>query len=119
MIGDRIPGSVARTASLAVALRDIGPWSGSLQFRHLGARPLTEDGSVQSKASTLTNMRVGYRFNKSVELALDVFNVFNRKADDIAYYYGSKLASEAATVNDVHFHPALPRSVRASVRIAL
>ena len=118
-VGDRIPGSVARTASFAVALRDLGPWSGSLQFRHLGARPLTEDGSVQSKASTLTNMRVGYRFNKSIELALDVFNVFNRKADDIAYYYGSKLASESTTVNDVHFHPSLPRSVRASVRIAL
>lgn len=46
-------------------------------------------------------------------LMLDVFNLFNRKACDIDYYYASRLPGEPAEgVDDIHFHPVEPRSVR-------
>jgi hypothetical protein len=47
---------------------------------------------------------------------LDVFNLFNRDAGDIDYYYASRLKGEPADgVNDVQFHPVEPRRVRITV----
>jgi len=50
----------------------------------------------------------------SVKLVLDVFNVFDRQVSDIEYFYASRLAGEAAQ-QDVHFHPAAPRSLRVTL----
>jgi hypothetical protein len=51
-----------------------------------------------------------------VKVALDVFNLFDRQASDIDYYYASRLPGEAAAgVGDIHFHPVEPRSVRVTV----
>jgi hypothetical protein len=46
-------------------------------------------------------------------MRFDVFNIFDRKADDITYYYTSRLPGEpAAGINDIHFHPVENRSFR-------
>ena len=110
--GNHIPGSIDRVAALGATINDLGRWSGSVQMRYFGQRPLVEDGSVMSRSTLMTNMRIAYRFDKNLRLALDVFNLFNRQASDIDYYYASQLRGEAAPVNDVHFHPVEPRSVR-------
>jgi outer membrane receptor protein involved in Fe transport len=114
--GDRIPGAVERVVSAGVALNDVGPWSGSVQVRHFGPRPLIEDNSVRSQATTLAYARVGYRLSPAWRLSLDVFNLFDRKASDIDYYYRSRLPGEpAAGVEDIHFHPVEPRTFRLTV----
>ncbi len=111
--GRFIPGSVDTVASLGATLADYGPWFGQLQLRYFGPRPLIEDNSQRSQATTLAYLRVGYKINKEVKLAFDVFNLFDRKASDIDYYYASRLRSEPAQgVNDIHFHPVEPRSFR-------
>ena len=49
-------------------------------------------------------------------MTIDVFNLFNRKGSDIDYAYASRLTGEPADgVNDIHFHPVEPRSVRVSL----
>ena len=102
-------------ASLGATVADLGPWFGQLQLRYFGPRPLIEDNSQRSKATTLAYLRVGYKLTPNVRVALDVFNLFDRKASDIDYYYASRLKGEpAAGVNDIHFHPVEPRSVRGS-----
>ena len=114
--GAFVPGAPQRVASAGLVVGSLGPWSGSLRWRYFGARPLTEDGSVQSQSTSLFNARVGYAVSPGVRLNLDVLNLFGRKADDISYYYTSRLAGEpAAGVNDVHFHPVEPRTLRLSV----
>jgi len=110
--GNRIPGSIDRVAALGVTLNELGRWSGSVQMRYFGPRPLIEDGSVLSHSTVLTNLRVGYKFDKKLRVALDAFNVFNRRASDIDYYYASQLRGESAPVNDIQFHPVEPRSLR-------
>ncbi|NUZ06794.1 TonB-dependent receptor [Piscinibacter koreensis] len=116
--GNRIPGSIDKMASLGVTVLDRGPWSGQFQLRYLGPRPLVEDDSKRSKATTLAYLRVGYRFNPKVRLAVDVFNLFDRKASDIDYYYESRLAGESAGVPDRHSHPVEPRRVRVTLTAA-
>ncbi|WP_243655892.1 hypothetical protein [Roseateles saccharophilus] len=42
-----------------------------------------------------------------------MFNLFDRQASDIDYYYASRLPGEATgSVNDIHFHAVEPRSSR-------
>jgi outer membrane receptor protein involved in Fe transport len=110
--GDHIPGSIERVAAVGATLTDLGRWSGTLQMRYFGPRPLVEDGSVMSRSTLMTNLRVAYKFDKNLRLALDVYNLLNREASDVDYYYASQLRGEAAPVNDVHFHPVEPRSLR-------
>ena len=115
--GDRIPNSIDRVASVAATMRDLGPWSASLQLRHLGPGALTEDNSVRSFASTTTNLRLSYQFSRKVEATLDVFNLFDKKVNDIQYYYESQLLGEAAPVSDRHVHPAEPRVARLTLQM--
>ena len=74
------------------------------------------DNSQRSKATTLAYLRVGYKIDKNLKLSLDVFNLFDSKGSDIDYYYASRLKGEPAEgVNDTHFHPVEPRSLRLSL----
>jgi len=115
-VGNRIPGSIDRVASFGATVTDRGPWFGQLQWRYLGPRPLVEDNSQRSKATALAYLRVGYRVNRNLRLALDVFNLFDRQASDIDYYYASRLKGEpAGGVADIHSHPVEPRSLRLSL----
>jgi TonB dependent receptor/TonB-dependent Receptor Plug Domain len=111
--GRYVPGSVDKVVSFGATVLDRGPWFGHFQLRYFGPRPLIEDNSQRSKATTLAYLRVGYRITPSVKLALDVFNLFDKQASDIDYYYASRLKGEpAGGVDDIHFHPVEPRSVR-------
>ena len=114
--GDRIPGSVATVVSGGVTVDSLHNLFGSLRLRYFGPRSLIEDDSVRSKATGLINLESGYRFTRRVKLAVDVFNVLNAKDSDIDYYYQSRLAGEPLDgVNDIHLHPTLPRTARASL----
>jgi hypothetical protein len=114
-IGDRIPGAVEGVASAGATADGRGPLSGSLRLRYFGPRPLIENDSVRSKASTTLNARVAFRLSPRYSLAVDAFNITNAKVSDIDYYYASRLAGEPAQgVNDIHMHPLEPFTVRAS-----
>lgn len=115
--GDRIPNGVDKVASVALTLHELGPWSASLQWRYLGSGPLVEDNSVRSNPSSTFNLRVSRKLWRDSELTLDVFNLFDRKVNDIEYYYESRLPSEAAAVADKHVHPAEPRTVRLTLKV--
>jgi hypothetical protein len=115
--GDDIPGSLNRVVSFGVTVQDRGRWSGGFEVRHFGPRPLVEDGGVRSASTTLAYARVGYRIAPRTRLTLDVFNLFDRKASDIDYYYPSRLPGEpAGGVDDIHFHPVEPRAVRLTLQ---
>jgi len=115
--GDHVPGAVEKVASLGATINDIGPWSAAFQLRYFGPRPLIEDNSVRSSSSALAYLRAGYRLNRNWQLSVDVFNLFDRKVNDIEYYYASRLAGEPAEgVQDIHFHPGEPRTARLTLR---
>jgi outer membrane receptor for Fe3+-dicitrate len=110
--GRHVPGSVRTVVSLGATVTEFGPWFAQAQLRYFGPRPLIEDNSVKSKGTTLAYVRAGYKLNADTKVTLDVFNLFNRKASDIDYFYTSRLQGEAAGVADIHSHPAEPRTLR-------
>lgn len=115
LVGDFIPGAVTTTANIGLTLDHLGPWFGAVRLRYFGPRPLIEDNSVRSGASALTNLRIGYKFSRQTQLALDIYNLFDRKVNDIEYWYDSQLATEGAAVDDRHIHPTEPRSLRLTI----
>lgn len=116
-VGDRIPNSVDQVASVAVTARDLGPWSASMQWRYLSSGALVEDNCVRSNPSLTTNLPISRKLQPGSELTLDVFNLFDRKVNDIEYFYESQLPGEAVPVADRHVHPAEPRTLRLTLRV--
>lgn len=114
--GDRIPGAVGRVVSLGAAVQHPSGWFGGARFRHFGAAPLTEDGSVRSNSTTVVNAEVGYRFSANLSVALSGLNLFDARDNDITYFYESQLAGEAEPVADRHFHPVEPRTARLTLK---
>jgi outer membrane receptor protein involved in Fe transport len=114
--GARIPGAVETVASLGVTVEPTHRLFGSVRLRYFGPRPLIEDDSVRSEATRLVNAQAGYQVRRGLRVAVDVFNLTNTRASDIDYFYTSRLPGEPdGGVDDVHFHPALPRTARVSL----
>jgi len=113
--GDRVPGAVEGVASVALAVDNLGPWFGALQLRYFGPRPLIEDNSVRSKGTATLNGRVGYKISAQTKIELEGFNLANRKASAVDYFYESRLAGDASPVADIHFHPIESRSLRVTL----
>lgn len=110
--GDFIPGAVRNVASLGLAVQHPRGWFGGARLRHFGSAPLIEDGSVRSAATTLVNVEAGLKFGERYRLSAAVYNLLGTRASDITYYYASQLPGEAAPVDDIHFHPVEPRTLR-------
>ena len=113
--GPFVPGSPDKVISAGVTLESKSGWFGGARWRYFGPRPLIEDNSARSRATSIVNARVGYAFDKKTKVSLDVFNLFNAKNNDIDYFYQSQLRGEAAPVSDFHFHPVESRAVRATL----
>jgi hypothetical protein len=93
---------------------------------HVGDTPLIEDGTVEADPTTVVKLRAGYRWQRRVELALDVFNLFDVGHPDIRYFFGSCLpgdpptlcgAAPRAGVEGRHIHPVEPRAVWATLAL--
>ena len=88
----------------------------SLRLRYFGPRPLVDDNSVRSQATTLLNAEGGYQLARRLRLNVEVFNLANARVSDIDYYFASRLPGEPlAGVEDLHTHPAAPRTTRVSL----
>jgi TonB-dependent Receptor Plug Domain len=113
--GQYLPNSLPLVASLGASVDRETGWFGGARVRYFSSAPVTQDGLIRSRPSLLVSANVGYHVTPALSASLTVFNVGNRPDYDIEYYYASQLRGEAAPVNDVHFHPTEPRTVRATV----
>ncbi len=115
-VGDLIPGSIEDTIAAAINLGDPDRLSGSLRWRYFADIPLIEDGSARWGSASSLNGRVAYKFAKGFRVTADLFNLLDTEDSDIEYFYASRLAGEPDEgVEDVHFHPMIPRSARISL----
>lgn len=115
---DHVPGAVGRVISAGVTVESEQPVFGSLRLRHFGPRSLVEDDSVRSEQTSVFNGDIGYRLAGGVNLVLELYNIFDADVSDIDYYYASRLPGEpAGGVEDIHTHPALPFTLRATLQV--
>jgi len=73
---------------------------------------------VRSRPTSLLNAVFVQDLGRA-SVMIEVLNLTDSKRDDIAYAYASRLPGEpAAGVDDIHFHPVEPRTVRAGLKIS-
>jgi outer membrane receptor protein involved in Fe transport len=126
--GTDVPEAVRSVIATGLAVHQPGDHGifGELRLRYFGPRSLTVDGSVESAATALLSARLGYTFNEHVSIAVEGFNLLDRKDHEIDYFYPSFVpgvdpapAAGAAPsgVSDVHFKPVEPISVRGGITV--
>jgi outer membrane receptor protein involved in Fe transport len=103
--------------SAGLLVDNLGPWSGSLQWRRLGTHSLSDgDKYPTDPGYSEFNLDVGFALPHGWKLGVGVFNLFNSHDDAADYYYTSRLKGEpAAGVTDFQIHPLEPRSARFSI----
>jgi hypothetical protein len=117
--GSHIPNAIAYmfTAGLSALITE--DLTATFTLRSLGPSPLIEDASVKSRPATLANFVLRYQIGRFTFVG-EVLNVFDAHADDIEYFYTSRLPVEpAGGVDDYHIHPAEPRTWRLGLRVGL
>lgn len=114
---DRIGNAVKHTASLGMIVNDLNNWSGGIRMRYLGEAPLGEASRPKSESTFLVNAQTSYQFNPGLSVTLELLNVLDSDDRDITYFYESQLPGETAPIEDIHFHPVEPRTVRLSLQM--
>jgi outer membrane receptor protein involved in Fe transport len=139
-LGYYLPNAPFATGALNLYVTNLGPWSGGLAYRYLGAFPLssgpcnaaavandfhgldtcanapTPPGQVFGSGYGEWNGNLHYAFRHGWTLGLGVYNLLNKKANAMQYWYVDRLPHEPSTgAADVHFHPLEPISARLSL----
>ena len=117
--GRYIPNSPTNVIDASLTAQHPSGWFGSVRARHFGESPLIEDNSAKSPAYTTVDVQLGYQRPGQWRVALDVFNLFDKKWNDITYYYESRLENEAAPRSDFVVHPGVPLTIRANFQYFL
>ncbi|HEV8346191.1 MAG TPA: carboxypeptidase regulatory-like domain-containing protein [Vicinamibacterales bacterium] len=77
--------------------------------------PVNMPTHAHSQGYSDINFLIGRKIRASVEL----FNLFDDAVGDIDYYFASRLPGEPLDgVNDIHSHPAVPRTARFSLSLS-
>ena len=120
--GRYVPNAIPITASLGITADSGGAWFGGLRLRYLGSYALEESGQQKSMAFWMANLKAGYRINPTLQVSLDILNLFDRKANDIEYWGGACTRSEmlggtcGGGIDGRLLHPLEPRTVRLGLR---
>jgi hypothetical protein len=112
-----IPNSVGRVIGAGAVALLPHDFFATARVRYFGHVPLNEQGTAYAGDTTLVNLGAGYQYRK-LKLEVDVFNLFDSKANDIAYSYESRYPQNAAAAEGIMIHPVMPRQVRATVTLS-
>jgi outer membrane receptor protein involved in Fe transport len=112
-IGEFIPNAPNMIGSLEAYFKNLGAWSGSLEYRYLGEYSLTPDNSKKAPGYGEWNGEVSYTLQSGWQFSLGLYNILNVHANAAEFWYIDRLPGEpAAGVADIHIHPLEPISGR-------
>jgi outer membrane receptor protein involved in Fe transport len=143
-LGTYITDAPVATGSLSLYLKNLGRWSGGLDYRYLGNYPLssgpcvdaaavhdfpgvatscasapTAPGQVNAKGFGEWNLDVRYAFAGGWSTSLGIYNLLNTHASAAQFWYVDRLRNEIDSYPDgradVHEHPLEPIMARLTV----
>jgi outer membrane receptor protein involved in Fe transport len=119
--GTAIANAPSFIGSFGVLVNKLGPWSGGLQWRKLGAYPISDgDEEPKDKGYSEINLNVSYAINDRLKADLQVFNLADSHSNSSAYFYQTRVAAGGPSPDcDItrvstcyQIHPTEPRSAR-------
>jgi len=86
----------------------------SLLYRFMGDRPAIEDNAIVASGYFLTDAVLNYTYKK-YQFGLSIENLFNSQWKEAQFATKTRLKDEPTAVNEIHFTPGTPFSLRAVV----
>ncbi len=88
---------------------------GSVNVRHLADRPANEDDSIVAEGYTVTDLNVGYKWNK-ITLGIQIQNLFDTEWNETQFATESRLQNETEPVEEIHFTLGTPFFIRGTIQ---
>ena len=105
-----IPGALDEVVSVGINYQPNEKFFAHLRVRQFSDYPI--GGEVRAEGSSMTNLRLGFDISDSLQISLDLLNIFDSDDHDIEYFYESQLRREQKPVADSHYRVFEPRSAR-------
>ncbi len=125
--GYSVPNAIGRVITAGAQVDLPEGYFANLRLRSFGQDALNNNATAWLGSTSILNLGAGWH-NQTVKLEVNVFNLLDTQANDIAYWYqygicntfssGGQCAGGSVTqYNGLTFHPIQPRMVRAGITI--
>jgi len=111
---NRIPLAPTWTSTGGLSYAPNQGWQASVRYRFLGDRPADEGYTLTATGYTLVDMNLGYK-GKNYYVGLAVENLLNTEWNEAQFATETRLANELVPVEEIHFTPGAPFSIRGKV----
>ncbi|WP_420583040.1 TonB-dependent receptor [Reichenbachiella sp.] len=111
-----IPLAPSLTASGGLGVARSQGIYGGIRYRYMADRPANEDNSIVATGYLVVDMNMGYQM-KNYTFGVNIENLFNTEWNETQFATESRLQNEPASVEEIHFTPGTPFSLRAFVKI--
>ncbi|NNC94818.1 MAG: TonB-dependent receptor, partial [Chitinophagales bacterium] len=108
---DYIPLAPVFTSTFGVSVKHKSGFSTALRGRYIYDRPANEDYSSTAEGYFIVDANASYTY-KLVVFSLSVENLFNTEWKETQFLTESKLYDEDKSVEEIHFTPGFPISVK-------
>lgn len=113
---DYIPLAPDLTSSAGLSFRDLGAFSGGINYRFVNDRPANEDNSIVAKGYVVTDMNLNYTI-KNWTLGIIIENLFDTEWNETQFATESRLFNEPSSVEEIHFTPGTPFYARGKISV--
>ncbi|MEM9144143.1 MAG: TonB-dependent receptor, partial [Bacteroidota bacterium] len=113
---DFIPLAPDLTSAGGFAFRNLGNFSGNLNYRFIKNRPANEDNSIVAEGYFITDLNVNYALDNWT-FGLIVENLFDSEWNETQFATESRLFTETESVEEIHFTPGVPFFIRGRVTV--
>ena len=104
---DHIPLAPVFTSTGGLTFKKTIGWNGSLRYRYMADRPANEDNSIVAKGYLIADALLNYT-EKRYNIGFSVMNILNTKWKETQFATESRLKSETASVEEIHFTAGSP-----------
>jgi len=113
---DFIPLAPDLTSSGGLSFRDVGNFSGGLNYRFIKDRPANEDNSIVAEGYFITDMNLNYAWNNWT-FGIIVENLFDSEWNETQFATESRLFNEPNSFEEIHFTPGTPFYLRGKISV--
>ena len=109
---DFIPLAPDFTSVGGISIKNLGRFSGGLNYRFIDDRPANEDNSIIAEGYFVTDFNLNYNFAKNWNIGLIIENLFDVEWNETQFATETRLFNEAESVEEITFTPGTPFAAR-------
>ncbi|NAS30796.1 TonB-dependent receptor [Flavobacteriaceae bacterium R38] len=109
---DFIPLAPDLTSAGGLTVKNLGKFSGGINYRYLDDRPANEDDSIVAEGYFVTDFNLNYNFAKNWNIGLVIENLFDVEWNETQFATETRLFDEAEPVEEITFTPGTPFQAR-------